>query len=76
MLRPNLANDTANPAMKQIAKHIKWAAQVCDDPWVGIALIGSMSEPNSLLSYDCSEFQDLLWPTPNAPMSGAEVRST
>ena len=24
MPRPNLARDTANPTMKQIAKHIKW----------------------------------------------------
>ena len=76
MLRPNLANDAANPTMKQIAKHIKWAVQEWDDPWMGFALVSSRSEPSSLMSYDCSEFQDSLWPTPNAPLSGAEVRST
>ena len=76
MPRPTLANDTANPTMKQIAKHIKYAVQEWDDPWMPFGLVGSMSEPSSLLSYGCSQFLDLLWPTPNALVRGAAVRST
>ena len=30
----------------------------------------------SFFFHYCTEFHDLLYPTPNAPMSGAEVRST
>ncbi len=76
MLRQSLASDTANPTMKEIAKLTIRAVHLCNDASVGFALVGSISEPSSLLFYCCAQFHDLFWPTPNAPMSGAEVRST
>ena len=42
---------------------------------MGFAIVGSISERCSFLSFRCAEFHDLFWPTPNAPMSGAEARS-
>ena len=76
MLRLSLARDTTNPTMKQIAKRIKMTVQVYDDASVRHLNFRQMANWCSFLTYCCTEFHDLLYPTPNVLVSGAAVRST
>ena len=44
MFRLNLASDTTNPTIRQIAKLIRRTVKVCDDASVGFFLAGSVIE--------------------------------
>ena len=76
MLRPSRGSGSDGPTIKKMAKRIRRAVQAYDDASVGLAVLRPIRERLSFLSYCYAEFQNLLSPPPNAPMSGAGVRST